>query len=101
VIRLRDCLLLSQDMAEDHQGSLLAEQAELLPAGESATRGAGSSPGGAEYVSWTFHRRIRNRQRDSPWYIVGIQAWTHHISEKMATVNDEGPKQLADNRIRV
>lgn len=85
-------------MVKDHPRSstAAAEQKEALRADGSATRGVESSPGGAEYVSWTFHHRIRNQQRGLPWYIVGIQVWTHRISEKIArsTQSDEGGKRV-------
>ena len=66
-----------------------------LRAGECATLDVGSSPGGAEYVFWTCHHRIRNRRRDSPLYTVGKLVLSHRISGR----KKRGVVSKADDRI--
>jgi hypothetical protein len=70
-------------VAEDEGCSIGGWSGELdLRADEYAILDVVSSPGEAEYVSWTCHHRIRNRRRDWPLYTVGKRVLSHRTSER-------------------
>ena len=85
-VRLQGWVVQRQSIGEEDEGWRNAaaaggEARVHLRADEYVILNVVSSPGGAEYVSWTCRHRIRNRRRDLPLYTVGKRALNHRTSE--------------------